>query len=98
MVSHDRRFTGEVADRLVFFEDKKLRTFEGTMEAYTQSLTADRARDDMQLEITRLQMRLATIAARMSAPKKGDSPEKLNAEYEAVLCELNALKRGNSLT
>ena len=93
-VSHDRRFVSEVADRLIFFENKKLVTFEGTMEAYRESLTADKTRDDAQLEITRLQMRLATIAARMSAPKKGDSPEKLNAEYEETLNELNALKRG----
>ena len=92
-VSHDRRFVSEVADRLIFFENKKLVTFEGTMEAYRESLTADKTRDDAQLEITRLQMRLATIAARMSAPKKGDSPEKLNAEYEMTLNELNTLKR-----
>jgi len=92
-VSHDRRFVADVADRLVFFENRKLVTFEGSMDAYRASLTADRSRDDLQLEITRLQMRLATIAARMSAPKKGDSPEKLNAEYEETLKELNELKK-----
>ena len=92
VVSHDRRFVSEVADRLVFFEDRKLRTFEGGMSAYQASLNADRSRDDYRLEITRLQMRLAAIAARMSAPKKGDSPEKLNAEYDETLSELNALK------
>ena len=96
-VSHDRRFVTDVADRLVFFENRKLVTFEGGMEAYQASLTADRSRDDLQLEITRLQMRLATIAARMSAPKKGDSPEKLNAEYEETLKELNTLKMENKL-
>ena len=96
-VSHDRRFVSGIADRLIFFENKKLVTFEGNMEAYAASQNADRARDDYQLEITRMQMRLAAIAARMSAPKKGDSPEKLNAEYEAALAELNELKRrGNA--
>ncbi len=93
VVSHDRRFVSDVADRLIFFENRKLITFEGDMAAYQASLAADRNRDDYQLEITRLQMRLAAIAARMSAPKKGDSPEKLNAEYEETLNELNALKR-----
>ena len=96
-VSHDRRFVSDMADRLVFFENKKLVSFEGNMEAYQSSQNADRSRDDFQLEITRLQMRLAAIAARMSAPKKGDSPEKLNAEYEAVLAELNELKRGGNI-
>ena len=92
-VSHDRRFVADVADRLVFFENRKLVTFEGGMDAYRASLTADRRKDDHQLEVTRLQMRLAAIAARMSAPKKGDSPEKLNAEYEETLKELNELKK-----
>ena len=94
VVSHDRRFVAQVAGRLVFFENRRLVTFEGSMEAYQASLNADRSRDDLQLDITRLQMRLAAIAARMSAPKKGDSPEKLNAEYEAVLEELNTVRRG----
>ena len=96
VVSHDRRFVSDVADRLIFFENRKLVTFEGDMAAYQASLNADRSRDDYQLEITRLQMRLAAIAARMSAPKKGDSPEKLNAEYEETLNELNELKRRES--
>ena len=96
-VSHDRRFVSDIADRLVFFENKKLVSFEGNMEAYQAAQSADRSKDDYQLEITRLQMRLAAIAARMSAPKKGDSPEKLNAEYEAVLAELNELKRGGNI-
>lgn len=97
VVSHDRRFVSEVASRLIFFEDKKLRTFEGDMVSYQASLNADRRCDDYQLEITRLQMRLAAIAARMSAPQKGDSPEKFNAEYEETLGELNALKRRKGL-
>ena len=37
-------------------------------------------------------MRLAVLTSRMSAPKKGDSPEKLNAEYQQVLAQLNALR------
>jgi len=93
MVSHDRSFVSDVAERLIFFENKKLVTFEGAMEAYQTSQNSDRTQEDYQLEITRHQMRLAAIAARMSTPKKGDSPEKLNAEYEAVLNELNELKR-----
>lgn len=92
LVSHDRRFIAGVADRLIFFENRKLRTFEGDMAAYQTSLNADRSRDDHHLDITRLQMRLAAIAARISAPRKGDSPEKLNAEYEETLRALNSLK------
>ena len=87
-VSHDRRFVSSVAQRLIFFENRKLVTFEGDMELYQKSLTANRSREDIQLLRTTLQMRMAAVAARMSAPKKGDSPDKLNAEYEDLAREL----------
>ena len=93
VVSHDRRFVSETAQRLIFFENRRLTTFEGSMEDYQRAQSADRSKEDVQLEITRLQMRLAAVAARMSAPRKGDSPEKLNAEYEEIAGLINALKR-----
>ena len=41
-----------------------------------------------------MSLRMATLAARMSAPKKGDDPLKLNEEYEALIREINALPKG----
>lgn len=91
LVSHDRAFVRQVADRLVFFRDKTLFQFEGGMDAYENSLNRDRAREDIELERTRLQMRLAAVAARMSAPKKGDSPEKLTAEYDDIARQIREI-------
>ena len=48
--------------------------------------------EELALEKTRIQMRMAAVAARMSAPKKGDSPEKLNEEYQELIKKLNSLK------
>lgn len=87
-VSHDRAFVGALAQRLVFFEDRKLVSFEGDVEMYEKSRTVNRTAEDHALRVTTLQMRMAAVAARMSAPRKGDSPEKLNAEYEALAREL----------
>lgn len=95
-VSHDRRFIREVAGRLLFVEGKGITTFEGTWEEYEASKTRDRSGEELRLELTRLQMRLAAIASRMSAPKKGDSPERLNAEYEQVLEEIRLLKQSET--
>ena len=39
-------------------------------------------------------MRMATLAGRMAAPKKGDNPEALNEEYLALARQMNALKAG----
>ena len=92
MVSHDRAFVRAIAQRLVFFEGKNLTTFEGDMDSYERSLNRDRSGEELALEKTRIQMRMAVVAARMSAPKKGDSPEKLNEEYQELIEKLNSLK------
>ena len=93
LVSHDRRFVRAVADRLVFFRAGKLETFEGNMQQYEDRLNADRAEEDRDLKITTLQMRMATLAARMSQPRKGDDPAALNEEYQALAEEIRALQR-----
>ena len=92
-VSHDRQFVRAVADRLVFFKDGKLATFEGDMDRYEASLNVDRSAEDLNLQITTLQMRMATLAARMSRPEKGDDPLKLNEEYLALAAQIRELKK-----
>ncbi|MGI6239441.1 MAG: ribosomal protection-like ABC-F family protein [Christensenellales bacterium] len=91
-VSHDRRFVREIAQRLVFFEARSLVTFEGDMEQYEKSRAVNRPQEDLRLLETTLQMRMAALVARMSAPKKGDSPEKLNDEYDALARRLAEVK------
>lgn len=86
-VSHDRRFVREVASRLIFFENRRLTSFDGTMDEWQAAQEARAAGQDAQaraLRITSLEMKLADLAARLSAPKKGDSPERLNEEYLSV--------------
>jgi hypothetical protein len=39
-----------------------------------------------------LEMRMAELAARLSRPRKGDSPEALNAQYAALVEQLRALR------
>lgn len=94
-VSHDRMFVREVASRLIFFENRRLTAFDGTMDAWQAEQEKRAAGQDAQaraLRISSLEMRLAGIAARLSAPKKGDSPDRLNEEYLAVAEELRKAK------
>lgn len=86
-VSHDRRFVRGVASRLIFFEDRRLTSFDGTMDEWQAAQESRAAGQEAQaraLRVTSLEMRLADLAARLSAPKKGDSPERLNEEYLSV--------------
>ena len=90
-VSHDRRFVQAVANRIVRFEQRKLVTFEGTLMQYEASLNADRSAEDRHLQVTTLQMRMATLAARMSRPEKGDDPLALQEEYLKIAAQLREI-------
>ena len=97
-VSHDREFVKKVATRLIFIKDKRISTFDGTIEEYQAAQEAagrGKEEEDRKMRITSLEMRLAAIAARMSRPQKGDNPEKLNEEYEEVVNLIRAEKREN---
>ncbi len=91
-VSHDAAFSEAVATRFARFEGEKLVSFEETQARQAEREQRDRAAEQAQLEISVLQMRMADLAARMSAPRRGDSPEKLNAEYQALAEQVRSLK------
>ena len=92
-VSHDRRFVSSVAGRVLSLENGKVTEFEGTLSQMNESLNRDRSLEGLKLQITTLQMRLSLLAARLSAPQKGDRPEMLNAEYEALSEELRSARQ-----
>ncbi len=91
-VSHDREFTRAAATRVLTLEGGALAAFDGTLDQMEADRRRDRPAEDRQLQITALEMRLAALAARMSAPKKGDRPEALNEEYERILEQLKHIK------
>ena len=63
------------------------------MEEMTARNHADRQAELKRLEISTLEMRLAVLAGRMAAPRKGDNPQALNAEYQALSSQLQMIKR-----
>ena len=91
-VSHDETFVQKVSGRLVRFEDRKLVTWEGGLMERRKSENRNGTQEDRQLDIMRLEMRMADLSARMAKPRKGDHPEELNAEYMALAEELRKLK------
>ena len=95
-VSHDRHFVQKVATRLIRIENKRISSFEGTIDQYQReqiSKQLGREAEEQKMRITSLEMRLAAIAARMSKPQKGDRPETLNEEYEKVAALIREEKR-----
>ena len=53
----------------------------------------DSSADDLRLAVSAMEMRMAVLSARMAAPKKGDRPELLQAEYMEIAEQLRELKR-----
>ncbi|MDO4865286.1 MAG: ATP-binding cassette domain-containing protein [Clostridia bacterium] len=92
-VSHDRAFVSAAATRIVTLSDRRLQTFEGTLAQQEAEAARDRRAEDAKLAATALEMRMAALAGRMAAPRKGDRPEQLSAEYDALARQLRDLKR-----
>ena len=54
------------------------------MDEMRRDAKKDVAREELRLAISALEMRMAALAGRMAAPAKGDRPEALAAEYDAL--------------
>ena len=92
-VSHDEEFVRKTATRIVRFDRRKLVSFEGTLGEMKNASNRDMSAEELRLAVSALEMRMAALAARMSAPKKGDRPDQLQAEYLVIAEKLRELKR-----
>ena len=93
-VSHDEEFIRKTATRIVSFEGEKLKTFEGGWAEMNAPLKKDRGAEEKKMAASRLEMQMAVLAARLSSPKKGDRPDKLQEEYTRIAEELRKLRAG----
>jgi macrolide transport system ATP-binding/permease protein len=92
-VSHDRHFIKNIANQIMWIEDKKINLFNGTYEEYLENLSKPQnINKDLEEKIMVLQSRLAAIIGKLSATSKKDNPEKLEQEYKEALFKLNSLK------
>ena len=92
-VSHDEEFVRKAATRILRFEEKKLVCFEGTLDEMKASASRKNDAEERALAVSTLEMRLAALSARMAAPKKGDRPDLLQAEYAETAEKLRELKK-----
>ena len=92
-VSHDEEFVRKTATRLLCFDSGRISAFEGTLDEMKASRKKEPASEDLRLTVSALEMRLAELSARMSAPKKGDRPDLLQAEYLDIASQLREMKQ-----
>ena len=91
-VSHDEEFIRKTATRIICFEQGKLITFEGGWTEMKAPRKRNPDAEERKMAVSRLEMQMAVLAARMSSPKKGDHPDELQAEYLRTAEELRKLK------
>ena len=58
-----------------------------------RSKKKDQGAEDRAIAVSRLEMQMAVLSARMSSPRKGDNPEDLQAEYMRIAEKIRDLKR-----
>jgi len=90
-VSHDSEFVNSVADRLIVFENRKITTFEGTLEDYKRSRQKTQKKVISGTEKIMLEMKIAEVVAKLSNPN--EDKECLEAEYQCLLSKLKRSKR-----
>ena len=95
-VSHDEEFIRKTATRIICFENESLKTFEGGWEEMKAPRQKDQEKENRNLEISRLEMQMAVLSARLSAPRKGDRPDLLQEEYRQLAEKLRELKRSET--
>ncbi len=91
-VSHDEEFIRKTATRIIRFDDRKLVTTEGGWNEMKETVQTEETAADRSLAISRLEMRMAVLSARMARPAKGDRPEQLQQEYLELAGKIHELK------
>ncbi|HOJ80621.1 MAG TPA: ABC-F family ATP-binding cassette domain-containing protein [Clostridiales bacterium] len=92
-VSHDRAFVRAVADRLLVTGGLDVRSFEGGLDEYEESIkTADGAKN-MELEKTMLRMRITEVVTKLSLQPA--DREALEEEFRRLTKQLRDLESTN---
>lgn len=95
VITHDRHLVQKIAQRLLFVDEGKVRTFEGNWPAYEEQLANSKAAatKDLALEKTRLQMEMAAVSSRLGAPQKGDDLQALETKWQGLLASYRTLDK-----
>lgn len=85
LVSHDRKFVENIAQRLLIIEGNHLKTFEGSLKDYEESLKKKEDQAASSLEETIRQMKMAELSARILSCKDEHMKQELEAQYQALI-------------
>jgi macrolide transport system ATP-binding/permease protein len=91
LISHDKSFVANIAERLLIIEDKRIRTFEGTLKEYEEGTERKKNAGNSPngLEETILRMRLAELSARIGSCTDEMKKQELEEQYLDLVRSMN---------
>ncbi len=81
LITHDRKFVRNTADRLLIIENKQITTFEGCYADYVNKKNQTVETEKAQLNESMIRMRLAALSSRITAAKNDEEAKGLEKEY-----------------
>ncbi len=93
-VSHDRRFIGNLATRILAFEEGRIRLFEGTYEQYRNEAppAARNEESDREERLMVIETRISEVLSRLSL----ESSERLEEEFQQLVAEKRRLQNARN--
>lgn len=90
LISHDRKFIENVAQRLIHIEEKRLDVFEGTLAEYEERKSKQKngLRQQDTLDETLMKMRLADLSSKISSCSDENRKLELETQYHEVVKQL----------
>ena len=95
-VSHDRRFIEKIADSIIYIENQRIKTFNGTLKQLEarKNKKYDEDLKGLMEKKAILEYRMTEILGKLSMPSKDDDIEALDNEYKEILKKLKDIKLG----
>jgi macrolide transport system ATP-binding/permease protein len=88
IISHDRKFLNNVADRVLLIKDCAIITYEGTLEDYFRESSADIGAREKEIEDMVLRLRLSELAGKLAECRDEEDRSRLDLEYTKLLKQI----------
>jgi ATPase subunit of ABC transporter with duplicated ATPase domains len=92
VISHDRTFVENVADKLWRFQNGVITMFDGGLQQFEECSRQPQGADDNEEKLLKLETRMTELISRLSIPSPSDDIALLEARYQEVLRQLKELR------
>ncbi|WP_421378805.1 ribosomal protection-like ABC-F family protein [Bacillus salacetis] len=92
VISHDRKFVENTADKLWRFQDGIVSMFDGSLKQFEEWSRQPQSVDRNEEEILKLETKMTELISRLSIPSPSDDVSLLEGKYQEVIRQLKELR------